>query len=247
METVTGEEEQVPEREVKAPLLEVRGLGKSFGKRTVLRNLCFSIRSGEIVCVGGANGSGKSTLLRCLAGLSDFSGSIRMEGVDLPDGRVIKKRIGYLPQGIQLDEPLTVGEILGFFARLRGVDPHPDHVPAGFLPPMDSPLGVLSGGQRQRVAISLALLGAPRLLLLDEPIANLDDAGAALAWEAVSAVTDGGGAVLVTSPRSEDLDGVADRLLVLDEGSFWGTEDAPHERVPKAVRAARLDPQRARS
>lgn len=237
----------MPEYETTTALLEVHGLTKSFGRKTVLQGLSFSLQPGEIMCVGGANASGKSTLLRCLAGLSDFRGSARMEGKDLPDGKDIRRSIGYLPQGIQLDEPLTAREILRFFARLRGVDPHPDHMPDGFLPPLDAPLSVLSGGQRQRVAIALALLGTPRLLLLDEPIANLDDAGVGLTWQALRTVIDQGGAALVTSPRSDDLEGIAQRVLILGDGSLQEIGTFPAGQLSTALPTAALGTQRASS
>lgn len=213
-----------------APALVTEGLSKAFGRHPVLEDVNLRVEPGEIVVVSGGNGAGKSTLLRCLAGLLPFEGRARVGGLALDGKPAVRRLVGYVPQAVQLPEHATVGEVLGFFARLRGVAPGIPDLPEGFLPAPERPIGVCSGGQRQRVALAVALLGRPRLLLLDEPVANLDGAGREAFWEALRGRARAGAAALVASPTPGDLIGVADRAVVLAEGRVVhdGGMDGPH-------------------
>jgi ABC-type multidrug transport system ATPase subunit len=189
------------------------------------------LKRGDIALLVGANGSGKSTLLRCVAGLTAFEGSVRVLGADPRSGADNRGRIGYLPQLVSLPESVTVGEVIAFFARLRGVSvrrpadlaaavPLPD----GFLPPLERPIGALSGGMRRRVALGAALLGSPPLVLLDEPAASLDEEHSSSLWETLQALRAAGGTaliampLLVTSMLRHDLASVADRAVMIDHG-----------------------------
>lgn len=198
-------------------VLEVSRLAKSFGHRPVLAEVSFTVEPGSIVVVSGPNGAGKTTLLRCLAGLARFSGSVLVRGRPVRDPDV-RSRVAYLPQRAELPGWATVGEVLEFSAQLRGADPAGTAVPAGFLPDLDAPVDTLSGGQRRRVALAAALAGEPELLLLDEPAANLDEAGTADLWLVLTGLRSRGRAVLVATPALGELDGLADRLLVLTDG-----------------------------
>lgn len=213
-----------------ADLLEIHGVNKAFGERVVLDDVSLRLQKGDIALVVGANGCGKSTLLRCLAGLTSFDGTVRVLGAD-PRSAVGRGLIGYLPQLVALPEAVTVGEVVAFFARLRGVSvrrpgalaaavPLPD----GFLPALERPIGALSGGMRRRVALAVALLGSPPLVLLDEPAASLDEEHTASLWETLQALRAAGGTALiamplmVTSVLRHDLASVADRAVLLDQG-----------------------------
>lgn len=138
----------------------------------------------------------------------------------------------YLPQSVGLPEWAVVGEVVGFFARLRGVSPEDTPLPPGFLPDPDLPVRVLSGGQEQRVALTVALLGSPSVLLLDEPAANLDDEGRATLWGVLGRLVEEGAAVLVTTPSGTDLRPVADRTVTLVEGRL---EEPPGYGAPRAA------------
>lgn len=200
------------------PALLTLGLSKSYGPHVVLDEVTLRLFPGEIAVVSGANGTGKSTLLRCIAGLTAFRGEARVAGIPVDGRRAVRREIGYMPQSIQLPENVTVGEVVAFFARLRGANPEPTDLPEGFLPADERPIGILSGGQRQRVALAVALLGRPGLLLLDEPVANLDELGREGFWQTLRDLSAGGATALIASPMPSDLAGVADRAIVLDDG-----------------------------
>lgn len=211
-------------------MLAISEVRKSFGDRVVLDDVSLQLKQGDIALLVGANGSGKSTLLRCVAGLTGFEGTARILGAD---PRVAARRglIGYLPQLVALPEPVTVGEVIAFFARLRGVSPRRPadiaaavSLPDGFLPPLELSIGTLSGGMRRRVALAAALIGSPPLVLLDEPAASLDEEHSASLWETMQALRAAGGTaliampLLVTSLLRHDLANVADRAVLLDHG-----------------------------
>jgi ABC-type multidrug transport system ATPase subunit len=207
-----------PEAIEQTPALLTVGLTKAYGPHVVLDDVTLRISPGEIAVVAGSNGTGKSTLLRCVAGLVPFRGEAWVTGLPVDGRRPVRREVGYMPQSVLLPENVTVGEVIAFFARLRGADPEHADLPEGFLPAAERPIGILSGGQRQRVALAVALLGRPRLLLLDEPVANLDELGREGFWQTLRDRSADGDAALIASPMPSDLAGIADRAVVLDEG-----------------------------
>ena len=162
-------------------LLEIRGLNTYYGESHILRDVDLSVKAGEMVCLIGRNGVGKTTLLKSLIGLlKPRAGEIILEGDPLdrqaPHQRA-RSGIGYVPQGREIIPQLTVEENLmlgmealsGGLARHRRIDPVVYElfpILREFLPRKG---GDLSGGQQQQLAIARALLGKPKLLLLDEP------------------------------------------------------------------------------
>lgn len=197
--------------------LVVRGVGKTFRDHPVLRDVDLHLQAGTLTAVTGSNGAGKSTLLRCLAGLARHTGTATFDGQPLSHPRV-RALMAYLPQDVVLPPTTTVEEAMNLFARLRRADARDTPVPDGFLPPADRPLGKLSGGQQQRVVVAAALLARPRLVLLDEPDANLDPDGCHDLWAAVSGLRDQGAVILVATPRPQDLQGWLDAQVVLESG-----------------------------
>ena len=162
-------------------LLEMRGLNTYYGESHILRDVDLTVKAGEMVCLIGRNGVGKTTLLKSLIGLlRPRRGEIVFNGIPLdrqaPHQRA-RAGLGYVPQGREIIPQLTVEENLmlgmealpGGLGRQRGIDPFVyDLFPIlrDFLPRKG---GDLSGGQQQQLAIARALLGKPKLLLLDEP------------------------------------------------------------------------------
>lgn len=215
-------------------LLEVRGLSKAYRGRPVLADVSFGVDAGSVVAVTGANGAGKTTLLRCLAGLTRCAGAMHLDGRPLGFA-AHRPEVAYLPQHADLPEWATGAELLELFGRLRAAEPSPDGLPGGFLPDLDARVGTLSGGQRRRLALAGVLAGNPALLLLDEPAANLDDAGTAGLWQVLAGLRDRGAAVLVATPAPAEFDGLADRLLVVSDGRL--SDDRPLGRVDAAMTA----------
>jgi ABC-type multidrug transport system ATPase subunit len=207
--------------EMSTPRLEVRGLTKVYPGGWGLHGVSLAVPPATIVALGGPNGSGKSTLLRCVAGLARYDGEARIDGRLVDGAPASRVPIGYLPQAVALPPRATVGEVLALFAQLRGADPDSSGLPDGFIREAGARIGELSGGQRHRVGLAVALLGDPSLLLLDEPVAALDEEGREAFWGTLRRLRDERGvSAVVSSPSPSDLRGLADRGVYLAEGSL---------------------------
>lgn len=194
--------------------LRFTDIRRGFGRVKVLNGISGAVEAGELLLVSGANGSGKSTLLRCLAGLlGPEKGSIEYrEGETSYETAERRQRVGYVAPDLAFYEELTTYENLLFFARLRGV---PAARASELLErvglPFDRMAGALSSGMRQRLRWAFALLGSPRLLLLDEPFQNFDAPGEALAQQLLEEHLTTGLAV-VASPSHIELPHVERRV-----------------------------------
>jgi branched-chain amino acid transport system ATP-binding protein len=166
-----------------AKLLEIKGLTSHYGRIQALHGVDIEVREGQLVALVGANGAGKTTLLRTLSGVQPISGgSIRLQGVDVaqmsPDKRV-RAGICQVPEGRQVFGPMSIEDNLrlGAFTRPKGEIALDLEKMYGLFPILREkrhlPAGTLSGGQQQMLAMARALMGRPRLLLLDEPSMGL--------------------------------------------------------------------------
>ncbi len=162
----------------------LRGAGRRYGERAALREVSLELEAGRTLVIFGPNGAGKTTLLRMLATLlRPHAGEVHVLGHQLPDdGWAVRGRIGFLGHDALLYRELSGRENLRFHARLHKVSAaRVEEVleAVGMSARADDPVAELSKGMVQRLAIARAVLHEPELLLLDEPLANLDPAAAA--------------------------------------------------------------------
>jgi heme exporter protein A len=196
--------------------VSLSGVGRRYGERAALRDVTLDLRVGQTLVVFGPNGAGKTTLLRMLATLlRPHAGKLRVLGRELPDdGYAVRGRIGFLGHEPLLYRELTGRENLRFHARLHRVaQERVEQVLAavGMLARAEDPVAELSRGMVQRLAVARAVLHEPELLLLDEPLANLDPAAVAQVQPLVGR-TSGRSRVLTSHDPSG---GLADADLVL--------------------------------
>ena len=189
-----------------APAIDVRGLTKRFGARTVVDKVDLTVQPGRICGFLGPNGSGKTTTLRMICGLLiPDAGEGEVLGLDLrTKRRAIKHQIGYMTQKFGLFSDLSIAENLEFIARVYSLDNRKARVDAalerlGLASRADQLAGKLSGGWKQRLALAAAVLHEPRILLLDEPTAGVDPQARREFWDQIHALAREGMTVLVST------------------------------------------------
>ena len=228
------------------------------GKAAVIRNLSLSIAAGESLAIIGPSASGKTTLVRLLLGLwRPQTGIVRLDGADISrwNRDALGRHVGYLPQDVELFAG-TVGENI---ARLGDASSDADsrrivraaqlahahelilQLPDGYDTQIGDAGAVLSGGQRQRIALARALFGDPRLVVLDEPDANLDTAGEAALLAAIADMKSRGATVVVVS-HNPVLMAAVDRILLLKNGALdmFGPAAAVLARMKSTVPEQRI-------
>jgi ABC-type multidrug transport system ATPase subunit/ABC-type transport system involved in multi-copper enzyme maturation permease subunit len=203
-------------------MIEIQSVSKRYGKRQALDALSVQINPGEVTLLLGANGAGKSTLLRCLLGITDFEGTIRVGGLNpLADGRTVRALVGYMPQSGGLHPDLSVLATTHLYADIRRVSRarcEPLLKQAGLDGHTHVAVGDLSGGLRQRLGFALALLADPQILILDEPTSSLDAASRDWLAATLRAQAADGRTVLVSTHAGQELLAAGDRRIVLEEG-----------------------------
>jgi ABC-2 type transport system ATP-binding protein len=191
------------------------------GGRRVIDDLDLTVPAGQVVGLLGPSGSGKTTLMRSIVGVQQVaSGTITVLG--LPAGhRELRRQIGYVTQAPSVYDDLTVAENLHYFGQVLGAPPSDvgrvvDEVGLGSH--QDALVGRLSGGQHSRVSLAAALLGRPRLLVLDEPTVGLDPVLRRDLWDLFARIASGGTTLFVSSHVMDEATR-CDRLVLMRDGA----------------------------
>ncbi|MGP3960459.1 ABC transporter ATP-binding protein [Nonomuraea sp. 3N208] len=215
---------------------------RRYGDVLALDRVSLDIRAGELVGLLGPNGAGKSTLINLFVGLRrPTSGTVELLGGS-PGDPAMRRGIGVTPQETGLPESLRVGEIVDF------VSAHfPEKTDKGELLArfglddlVKRQVGGLSGGQRRRLAVALAFAGKPRLVFLDEPTTGLDVEARRALWDGIKAFHGDGGTVLLTSHYLEEIEALAERVVVVGHGRVLADDTVPAVRDMVGVRRVSL-------
>jgi ABC-type polar amino acid transport system ATPase subunit len=234
------------------PMIELEGVGKSYGQHVVLRECSARVARGEIVVVCGPSGSGKSTLIKCINGLEPFqAGRIVVDGISVGDPSTdlarLRRRIGMVFQSFELYPHMTVLRNLTLAPR-KALRRSPAEATAraralleqvGLRDFADRFPASLSGGQQQRVAIARALAMDPVAMLFDEPTSALDPEMIGEVLEVMTALARSGMTMIVVTHEMGFARRVADRIIFMDTGRI--VEDTPTPEFfsrPRSERAA---------
>ncbi len=231
-------------------MLEVRGLTAGYGSATVLRGVDLAVPRGGCVCLLGANGAGKTTTMRALSGLLRVrAGRVLVEGrdiTDLPPEARLEAGLAMVPEGRRVFAPLTVAENLAIGAYRA--DPAAarrarEHVLALFprlAERLSQEAGTLSGGEQQMLAIGRALMGGPRILLLDEPSMGLAPMVVRDIFRTIAALNAEGLTILLAEQNARLALRVAQQGAVLAEGTVAVRGTSAELAADEAVREAYL-------
>ena len=233
-----------------APMLEVRDLHVSYGGIAAVKGISFEVAAGEMVCLIGANGAGKTTTLKALARLLPAQGAIHYRGHSIlhrPAHALIGAGLTLVPEGRGVFARLTVAENLDMGAYSRRdraeVAADLDRV-YGLLPRLkeraEQLAGTLSGGEQQMLAIGRALMGRPKLLLLDEPSMGLAPLLVEEVFNVVKALKAQGMSIILAEQNAFSALAIADRGYVLETGSVTLTGTGRELIEDEQVRAAYL-------
>ena len=213
-------------------IVEVKNFKMAFGDKTVIRDLSFEVKQGEIFGLLGANGSGKTTTIRALLGFYQPTG-----GEILVDGKKFnpedsKVTIGYLPEERGLYRKENVIDTMVYFGGLKGLkDPlewskkYLKRV--GLEDKANEKVDKLSGGQQQKIQLGITIMGDPKLLILDEPTKGFDPMNRRLLMEIIEELHQKGTAVIMITHYMDEVEKLCDRALLLKDGvaRAYGTID----------------------
>jgi Cu-processing system ATP-binding protein len=203
--------------------VELRGVTKRYGAIEAVRDVTFDLPVGETTALVGHNGAGKTTLLKLMLGLiHPTAGTLRVLGENPAAGEFAARRaLGYLPESVSFNAALTGREILTFYARLKR-EPVEKALPllekVGLAAAANRRVGTYSKGMRQRLGLAQALIGAPKVLLLDEPTTGLDPALRLSFYEIVEELRGRGATVVLCSHALTETEERARRVIIMNRG-----------------------------
>ena len=214
------------------PTIEARGLEKRYGKTAALDGLDLVAEAGQVVAVLGPNGAGKTTFVRAVATLLRLDGgTLRVAGHDVrrePDA--VRRSIGLAGQFAAVEPAMTGRENLEMVARLFGLSRRAARAAAAdvlsklaLTGDADRLVRTYSGGMRRKLDLGASLVGAPRLLLLDEPTTGLDPRSRMDLWDAIRGLVDAGTDVLLTTQYLDEADHLASQIVIVDHGRAVAT------------------------
>ncbi|HEX9377617.1 MAG TPA: ATP-binding cassette domain-containing protein [Actinomycetota bacterium] len=209
------------------PTIEAHGLEKRYGRTRALDGLDLVAEPGQVVAVLGPNGAGKTTLVRAVATLLRLDGgTLRVAGHDVRrEPQAVRRTIGLAGQFAAVEPAMTGRENLEMVARLFGQDRSAARASAGAVleqlglaEAADRLARTYSGGMRRKLDLGASLVGAPRLLLLDEPTTGLDPRSRIELWDAIRALVGAGTDVLLTTQYLDEADHLATHIVIVDHG-----------------------------
>ena len=210
------------------PVIEVRGLHKEYGPKVAVDDVSFTVQAGEIFGILGPNGAGKTTTVECVVGLrKPDRGRVSVLGLDPQrDHGELRELVGVQLQESQLPDKLRVQEALDLYASFYRQPADSGELIArlGLADRRDTAFGKLSGGQKQRLSVALALIGTPKVAVLDELTTGLDPSARREVWGLISEIRDTGVTVVLVTHFMEEAERLCDRVAVIDNGRIIATD-----------------------
>ncbi|MGI5268173.1 ABC transporter ATP-binding protein [Nonomuraea sp. CA-218870] len=203
-------------------VIEVKNLHKRYKDHVAVDDVSFEVRAGEVFGILGPNGAGKTTTVECVSGLRvPDGGTLRVAGIDpVADRNALRRVLGVQLQSAALPEKIKVWEALDLYASFYAepADWRDLIERVGLTAKRDTMFGKLSGGQRQRLSVALALVGRPRIAVLDELTTGLDPQARRDTWELVERVRDSGVTIVLVTHFMEEAERLCDRVALIDSG-----------------------------
>lgn len=204
-------------------IIELKNIAKSFGKQNVLKNINLDVQQGQIVGLIGPSGSGKSTIIKIALGMEVADkGTAEIFEAKMPNRKLLSK-IGYMAQTDALYMTLTGFENLKFYAKMKGIKSSElqlqiDHVAevVDLKDALNKRVEGYSGGMMRRLSLGIALLGNPKLLILDEPTVGIDPALRRKIWRELKRIKNNGQSILITTHVMDEAEQVDEVALILD-------------------------------
>lgn len=210
-------------------ILVVERLRKTYDKQMVVKDISFTVRSGEVFGILGPNGAGKTTTLEMIETLRPIDGGeVTLAGQSVTKNKTaIREIIGVQTQASSFYDKVTIREQLALFGKIYGnnIDAIKLLEEVGLKEKADSYPEKLSGGQRQRFSIAMALVNEPKILFLDEPTTGLDPQSRRNLWELIQRIQKRGITIILTTHYMEEAQNLCDRVAIMDSGKLVALDE----------------------